>query len=61
MRTLGDEDDNEETEDTILRNNWGNDEQLKLDLVSKHEDVQVCQSQFNSIYFCKHLETKPNS
>ena len=47
VRTLGDEDEidaenNEESGIHVLQNNWvGDSEQLKLDLVSRHEDVQV--------------------
>ena len=42
VRTLGDDSGDEgEGVDMPLRNNWVDDEQLKLDLVSRREDVQV--------------------
>ena len=44
VRTLGDDDDEEEADiaDQVLHNNWvGEDDQLKLDLISRREDVQV--------------------
>ena len=50
VRKLGG-DDEENTEDdeatgpNVLKNNWvGGTEKLKLDLISRHEDVQVCKS-----------------
>ena len=48
VRKLGGEDDEEDTnndEETgakVLMNNWvGGSDQLQLDLISRHEDVQV--------------------
>ena len=47
VRTLGDEDEIDAENDAeqgphVLQNNWvGDSDQLKLDLVSRHEDVQV--------------------
>ena len=47
VRTLGedgetDTENTDEMETQVLQNNWvGGTEQLKLDLVSRHEDVQV--------------------
>ena len=50
VRNVGDDEDDVtegEIVDTPLRNNWVDDEQLKLDLVSRREDVQV------SFFFCR--------
>ena len=51
VRNVGDDDDSVtegERVDTPLRNNWVDDEQLKLDLVSRREDVQV-----SLLFFCR--------
>ena len=51
VRNVGDDDESVtegERVDTPLRNNWVDDEQLKLDLVSRREDVQV-----SLLFFCR--------
>ena len=44
VRKIGEEGENEDKDDIeVLKNNWvGDSEQLGLDLISRHEDVQVC-------------------
>ena len=45
VRKIGEEDENdEENEIEVMKNNWvGNGGQLGLDLISRREDVQVCE------------------
>ena len=63
VRTLGDEDENDADQGPqVLQNNWvGDSDQLKLDLVSRHEDVQVISKIIQNYTFWDFASTKYHS